>query len=152
MGWLANAGAPLESREDTTPTPPLEVVLAEALSVAHRNATVARVLPTTLWRCRNKMDLERLTEEATRRDERQALGYFLELAGQLGGEHRLVVTARRLRDKRRTRPRMFFAGHHGRYEMAATRNNTPRAASKWRFLMNMNLDSFRSTFEKFAEI
>jgi hypothetical protein len=55
----------------------------------------------------------RLLREATRRDERQALGYFLELAGRLGGEARLVKAARG-------------------------------------YLMNMGVDSFRSTFDKFA--
>ena len=46
---------------------------------------------------------------------------------------------------------MFFAGPHGRYELAATRRNTPPEALRWGYLMNLGIDSFRSTFDKFAE-
>jgi hypothetical protein len=46
---------------------------------------------------------------------------------------------------------MFFAGPHGRYQLAATRRNTPREALRWGYLMNLGMDSFRSTFAKFAE-
>ena len=94
--------------------------------------------------------MAKLAEEATRYDERQALGYFLELAGWLGADMRLRTTAQSLHDKRRSRSRMFFAGHHGPYEVALTRRNTPPVAKKWGYLMNMPVDSFRSTFEKFA--
>jgi hypothetical protein len=97
------------------------------------------------------MDLDRLVSQATRRDERQALGYYLEVTGSLGGDARLVEAARRLSDGRRRRARMFFAGPHGRYQVAATRRNTPPEALRWGFLMNLGMDSFRSTFDKFAE-
>jgi len=33
----------------------------------------------------------------------------------------------------------------GRYRLAATRRNTPLEARRWGFLMNMGVDSFRST-------
>lgn len=149
-GWLANAGAPLGSAELKGPAPPVELVVAEALSLSHRDATVARVLPFVLWRQRSHLDLDRLLREATRRDERQALGCFLELAGQLGAESQLVEAARAMHDKRRKKARMFFAGPHGPRAMAATRRNTPKQALRWGYLMNMGLDSFSSTFEKFA--
>ncbi|MGH9893703.1 MAG: hypothetical protein ACREA0_17300, partial [bacterium] len=87
----------------------------------------------------------------TRYDEKQALGYFLELAGRLGGDTQLRKTAQSLSDKRRSRSRMFFAGHHGPHEVALTRRNTPRVAKKWGYLMNMPVESFRSTFEKFSD-
>lgn len=148
--WLASVGAPLGSDALKGPTPPVELVVAEALSLSHRDATVARVLPLVLWRQRSRLDLDRLLREATRRDERQALGCFLELAGQLGGESDLVEAARAMRDKRRKKARMFFAGPHGPRALAATRRNTPKQALRWGYLMNMGLDSFRSTFEKFA--
>jgi hypothetical protein len=130
--------------------PPVEEVLAEALTLAHRDATVARVLALVLWRQRNHLNLDRLVEVATRRDERQALGYFLELAGRLGADDHLLQAAQRLRDKRRKRARMFFKGPYGPRSLALTRRNTPREARRWGFLMNMGLDSFRSTFEKFG--
>lgn len=148
--WLASLGAPLGSAETKGPVPSPEQVVGEALSLSHRDATVARVLPLVLWRQRDQLDFDRLLHEATRRDERQALGYFLELAGRLGDQPRLVEAAAALRDKRRKRVRMFFAGPHGPRALAATRRNTPKEALRWGYLMNMGMDSFRSTFDKFA--
>ena len=149
-GWLASVGAPFTAPEPKQPAPSVERVLAEALTLSHRDATVARVLPLVLWRQRRHLDLDRLTEYATRRDEQQALGYFLELAGRLGADEHLLRAARRLRDKRRKRVRMFFEGPHGPRSLAMTRQKTPKEALRWGFLMNMGLDSYRSTFEKFA--
>ena len=150
-GWLADVGAPLAAPLPQTPRPPLEELLAEALALSHRDATVARVFPVVLWQRRHEVDLDRLVLEATRRDERHALGYFLELAGRLGEEARFVEVARRLSGGRRRKSRMFFSGPHGRYELAATRRNSPPEALRWGYLMNLGMDSFRSTFDKFAE-
>jgi hypothetical protein len=151
--WLASFGAPLGAPGAmATPAPELEEVLAEAVKLSHRDATVTRVLPVTLWKHRNNLKMARLVEKATRRDERQALGCFLELAGRLGQAPALVREARKLRDKRRSRTRMFFdARPRGRYSLALTRRKTPKAARRWGYLMNMDLDSFKSLFEKFAE-
>jgi hypothetical protein len=150
--WLRSVGAPLSSPEPKQPMPSVEQVLAEGLTLSHRDATVARVLPLVLWRQRSNLDLDRLAEYATRRDERQALGYFLELAGRLGDDQHLVRAAHRLRDKRRKRARMFFEGPQGPRSLAMTRRNTPKEALRWGYLMNMGVDSFRSTFEKFADL
>lgn len=147
--WLAGLGAPLGSPVDRGPVPSSEDVLAEALSLAHRDAGVARVLPLLLWRERDRLDFERLARAASRLDEKHALGYFLELAGRLGNEPRLASAASTLRDRRRIRPRLFFAGPHGPRALAATRRNTPPAARRWGYLMNMGVDSFRSAFDKF---
>lgn len=121
--WLAVVGAPLGSPPSKAAMPPLEEVLAEALTLSHRDATVARVLPLVLWRQRDQLSLDELVRHATHRDERQALGYFLELAGRLGDDAKLLKAAVGLSDKRRTKPRMFFVGPHGRYAVAATRKN-----------------------------
>ena len=45
---------------------------------------------------------------------------------------------------------MFFTGPHGPRALAVTRRNTPKEALRWGYLMNMGVDSFRSTFDKFA--
>ena len=45
---------------------------------------------------------------------------------------------------------MFFSGPQGPRALAATRRGTPSEARRWGFLMNMGLDSFRSTFDRFA--
>ncbi len=147
-GWLAAAGAPLLVEEPVARTPALEVVVAEGLALAHRDATTARVLPLLLWRQRHRLDYVRLVREATRRNERQTLGFFLELAGRLGRDSRLTSLSKELQDRRRRRARLFFAGPHGRMALATARSKTPRLARRWGYLMNMGLDSFASAFAK----
>jgi hypothetical protein len=147
--WLTSAGAPLGA-EVRGLVPPVEEVVGAALSLSHRDPTVARVLPLLLWRQRDHLDFDRLRAEATRRNEGQALGYFLELSGRLGNERRLVEASAKLRDKRRRRARMFFSSPQGPRALAAARRNTPKEALRWGYLMNMGLDSFRSTFDKFV--
>jgi hypothetical protein len=148
-GWLAAAGAPLGSPGHKRPSPSLEEVLAEGLALSHRDATVARVLPLVLWRQQGRLKLDRLVREASRRDERATLGYFLELAGRFGGDSDLVRAARALRDRRRTGTRPFFTGAQGPHAAAVARRNTPKEALRWGYVMNMGLDSFKAMFDKF---
>jgi hypothetical protein len=147
--WLSAAGAPLlVSRPATGPMPSLEQVVAEAVALSHRDAAVARVLPLVLWRHRNGLDHEELARQAALRNERQALGFFLELTGSLGGDPGLKARARRLRDRRRTRARPFFARAPGPRALALARARTPALARRWGYLMNMDLSSFASPFGK----
>jgi hypothetical protein len=148
--WLVALGAPMAAPRLSGPPPDLEEALGEALSLSHRDATVARVLPLLLWRHRDRLNLDRLVAEASRRDERAALGYFLELAGRLGSVPAFGQAARRLRDRRRTKARPFFARPLGPYAAAAARRNTPKEALRWGYVTNMGLDSFRAMFDKFA--
>jgi len=151
-GWLAAAGAPLlGSQPVRDPGPRLEEVLAEGLALSHRDATVARVLPLVLWRHRDRLDHGRLVRAATRRNERQSLGFFLELTGRLGGDRRWASVWEALRDRRRTRVRPFFAGRQGRMALALARKKTPTLARRWGYLMNMGIDSFASAFAKHRE-
>jgi DNA-binding transcriptional ArsR family regulator len=143
-GWLRALGAPLATPATGRP-PPLERVVGAGLRLAHRDATVARVLPIVLWRNRDG-NLDAVVDEATQCNERQALGMFLQLAGELGGDRCLVSKARTLHDRRRTRLRPFFAGLHGPRALAAARRNSPAVAKKWGFLMNMARDSFADAF------
>ena len=149
-GWLSRLGAPLHGAGSSSPLPPVEDVVTEALVLAHTDATVTRVLPLVLWRQRDTMNLQRLVEQATRRNESQALGYFLEMAGRLGKAPSLVKAATLLVDGRRRRPRMFFAGPHGRHAVAAARERKSPVARRWGYLMNADEESFRSLFDKFA--
>ena len=151
-GWLAAVGAPLlAGRPSKGRRPPLEDVVAQGLAVSHHDATVARVLPIVLWRHRDRLDHDRLVDAATRWNERQALGFFLELTGLLGGDRRMASLSERLRDRRRTRPRPFFARAQGRMALALARRRTPALARRWGYLMNMDLDSFASAFGKHGE-
>jgi hypothetical protein len=149
---LAAAGAPLlASRHPRGRVPPLEEVLAQAVALSHEDATVARVLPLVLWRHRDRLDHGRLVRAATRRNERQALGFFLELTGLLAEDPRLASFSEPLRDRRRTRPRPFFARAQGRMALALARKRTPALARKWGYLMNMDLESFAAAFGKHGE-
>lgn len=148
-GWLSRLGAPLHVAPSKGLMPAVEEVLTEALVLAHTDATVARVLPLVLWRQRDAMKLERLVEHATKRNEAQALGYFLEMAGRLGNDRSLVKAATLLVDRRRRRSRMFFAGPHGRHALAAARKRRSPLATRWGYFMNADEDSFRSLFDKF---
>jgi hypothetical protein len=151
-GWLAAAGAPLlVSQPVRDPTPRLEEVLAEGLALSHRDATVARVLPLVLWRNRDRLDHGRLVRAATRRNERQSLGFFLELTGRLSGDRRLASLSEGLRDRRRSRAMPFFSGGQGRMALALARKKTPPLARQWGYLMNMGMDSFASAFAKHRE-
>jgi hypothetical protein len=147
-GWLRDAGAPLGAAAVRGKRPPLEEVLASALELAHRDATVARVLPLVLWLQRRHLDHETLARAATRRNERQALGCFLELAGRLGDDAALVRRSQGLRDRRRSHPQPFFTRSTGRMAAASAQRNTPAAVRKWGFLMNLGLDSFASAFTR----
>lgn len=151
-GWLQQLGAPLQTSPARGKAPGLEETLSLALVLSHADPTVARVLPLVLWRQRADLDLESLAETATKLNERQTLGYFLELAGSLGRDRRLVAASRSLMDRRRRRPRMFFSGPHGRHALAAAQKRTPRVAKRWGYLMNTGVDSFKSLFDKFAAL
>jgi hypothetical protein len=152
-GWLAAAGAPLlVSHRVRGPMPRLEEVLAQALTLSHDDATVARVLPLVFWAQRDRLDYARLVREATRLNERQALGFFLELTGRLARDRRFASLSRRLRDRRRSRVRPFFARPHGRMALATARRKTPRLARRWGYLMNMGLESFASAFAKHTQV
>jgi hypothetical protein len=151
-GWLAKAGAPLLlARRPSGHMPKLEEVLAEGLALAHHDAHVARVLPVLLWRQRERVDYELLAHAATRRNERQALGLFLELTGLLGGDRQLVMQAQGLRDKRRTGAQLFFARRYSPGALAQMHRTTPRVARRWGYLMDASLESFASAFNKHTE-
>lgn len=151
-GWLAGLGAPLlVSRLPKGPVPSLEDVLARGLAQSHHDAAVARVLPLVLWRHRHQLDHGRLVRAATDRNERQSLGFFLEITGLLGGDPRLASLAAPLRDLRRARARPYFPHARGRMALALARRKTPALARRWGYLMNMDLDSFASAFAKHGE-
>jgi hypothetical protein len=151
-GRLAALGAPLGGPAPKSRPLFSEEVLADGLVLAHHSPTVARVLPVAFWRQRDKLDYERLERAATLRDERQALGFYLELTGQLGGDRRLVRRASGLRDRRRTALRPFFSGGRGSFARAAAQEKSPALARRWGFLMNMELESFSTTFRKHVPV
>lgn len=149
---LSRLGAPVAvsfergSKDMETLSP--EETFAEAMKLAHRNPTVARVLPVALALHGGRLNQERLSFLAKRSKEHMTLGFFLELTGELSGQKELTRWARRLRDRRVSKPQEFFTGPKSKYERELARLNTPKLAAKWHFTMNMGMDSFSSLFEK----
>jgi len=127
------------------PSGSAEEALAESLVRSHQDEEVALALPAALWREREQLDHRRLVQEATRRNERQALGFFLQLTGQLGGDRGLVLRASTLRDRRRTVLRPFFS----RADAGdAPKDTSLPLARRWGFLLNVELARFAAAFTR----
>ena len=148
--FLAAHGAPWGPPNTLPPAVKPETALLQGLALARRDATVARVIPLVLWRLRDTLDWAKVSELAREQGQADVLGFFLELAGKLGKDKRLCSLSAGLRDRRRTRPRLFFARPHGPEALRAARRNTPAGARRFGFIMNLGLDSFESAFRKHA--
>jgi hypothetical protein len=151
--WLGHYGAPLlvSAHVSASEVPSFEQTFAHALALAHRDATVAEVLPLVLWDHRHDMNLAELVRLATKQDEAQALGLFLDLTAALGHDRALARAAETLRDGRYRRMRYFFTAD-GRTELSrdVARMHTPKLARRWHFFMNMPFEGFASHFRKFT--
>ncbi len=152
-GKLAALGAPfVTDQAGEAPSETIEETLAEAVSLSHDDGQLAKVLPYVLWLNRQRIDWDRLSTEVTKRDERPALGLFLELAGRLGEAPDLVRASLGLRDRRRRRVRQFFTRATGRYAAAVARRTTPPVARRWGYLMNLPLETIEAVFRKHAPL
>ena len=142
---LASLGAPLRGVKRLPVAPAgLLQVLVNGTELARRDAVVARSMPLCFWNNRDRMDGLALQELRASPEEKHAVAFFLELAGELGRDRRLVGVAEGLRDQRLTQLRPFF------YAMKPGSARAFPLANKWGFLMNMGLDSFRALFDKFV--
>ena len=148
-GELRCLGAPLQAEPATT-VGALEDTLAEGVHLAHRDPTVARVLPLCVSRARPKLDPQRLLRAAKRVREKQAVGFFLELTGELTKDADLARWAARFRDRRVRRVRDFFEVPPTRGSRELADHRTPEVARRWSYRMNMGLDAFQAPLEKFA--
>ena len=142
---LAFLGAPLRGVKPS-PVPPSDVmrVLVDGTELARRDAVVARCMPVCFWNSRDQVNPSALQALSATPEKKHAVAFFLELAGELGGDRRLAGLADWLRDQRLTQPRPFF------YSMTPSSARDFALAKKWGFMMNMELDSFRTLFDKFV--
>jgi hypothetical protein len=151
--WLGHYSAPLlvAAHATASDVPSFEQTFAHGLRLAHRDATVAEVLPLLLWGHRNDLNLAELVRLATKQDEAQSLGLFLDLTAALGRDRALARAAETLRDGRYRRMRYFFVAD-GRTELSrgVARMHTPKLARRWHFFMNMPFEGFESHFRKFT--
>ena len=130
----------------------VERALVDGVELAHRDGTVASVLPVCFFKQRERVRVEKLVREAEARGEVRALGMFLELTAQLSGDARFTTWAERLRtkQKRRLLDYFFVGDRRSEFARAATKKNTPEVAKKWGFFANMGFDAFESMFRKHA--
>jgi hypothetical protein len=147
--WLRDLGAPLSRSSAASRAPDPEQVVVAGLRLAHTDASVARALPVMLWANRDKLRLADLVRRARRAKEAAALGFFLELTSELAGRRPFAATSAALRQDRAPSNTFFFEGAERTLVgkgLAAL--NTPPVARRWRFLMNVPLDSFETLFRK----
>jgi hypothetical protein len=148
---LASLGAPI--RAEASPAADLvpEEAVARGLRLTHRYPTLARALPVLLARNRSRLNLESLRQRTTTLNEKQTLGFFLELTAMLTNDRELRAFAQTLRDRRVRRVRDFFEGPHGKYARRLANQRTPEVARAWLFRMDLDMDNFRSLYSKFCE-
>lgn len=146
---LEKFGAPLALHGESERELTLEETLVAALSLARRDATVARSLPVVFAKNESHLDLRRLEFLARRQGVLSVLGFFLDMTGSLARNPELRAEARRLMDRRRKRMEPFFVQRRfSDFEKKLAQTNTPPVARSWHFLMNMGMDSFESLFQK----
>jgi hypothetical protein len=145
---LRALGAPLRGVAPQAVSPPEIIeVLLQAVSLARHDPVVARALPLCVWRARHAINTKALQAQSLRSEDKHALGFFLELTGELGRDGRMLAIAESLRDGRFKVTRPFFLPARPRRV-----DDEPGfdLAAKWGFEMNMSRDSFQSLFDKFA--
>jgi hypothetical protein len=149
--WLSKYGAPLShsGTPHAGPLPALDEILLDALRYSHLDATLARALPVFLWRNSSKFNLPSVARKAREAGQGCTLGFFLELTTELTNDDSFSSATAPLRSLRPSQPSYFFQSGDSELERLVARRNTPEAARRWGFLMNMPVDSFRSLFLKF---
>lgn len=142
---LTFLGAPLRGMKPL-PVAPSEVlpVLLDGADLARRDAVVARCMPLCFWNNRDQIDGRGLQDLSAAPEQKHAVAFFLELAGDLGGDRRLAGLAECLRDQRLTQARPFF------HLMKPSAARDFALAAKWGFLINLEREAFRSLFDKFV--
>ena len=145
-GKLVALGAPLRGvNPREVEADDVVTTLVSAVELARRDVVVARSLPLLLWKHRDQLDAKTLKALSVSPEDKHALAFLLELAGDLGGDRRLAGRAEVLRDERLTQVRPFFRGSASRGASLGF-----DLAKKWGFVMNMDRESFRALFSKFV--
>jgi hypothetical protein len=144
-GELRALGAPLFDR--AVEVQDVEAALVRGVALAHRDPTVARILPLSFFHARDQLDPAHLLKVARDSGEKQSVGFFLELTGSLSGDPRFKRSAALFRDRRRSALRSFFP-ETSRAEREAAERHTPAVAKKWGLRMNLDFDAFRSIYDK----
>lgn len=145
---LFTLGAPTFGEE--VEVPDVERALVDGVELAHRDGTVASVLPVVLFKQRDRADVDKLLKYARERGEDRALGMFLDVAAQLSSDQRLSLWATFLRTEPRKLGYFFASSNRSAISRVATKKNTPDVAKRWGWWLNMGFDAFESMFRKHA--
>jgi hypothetical protein len=147
---LAFLGLPVNAKK-TSPDShvTIEELLADAADLAQVDASVARSLPVLFHKFGESLDFDTLRHESWKRGNKHQVGFFLELTGELSNRKFFKEASKSFLDKRYKVPRQFF-GHQTELSRRLAERRTPNLAKKWGLQMNMGLDAFESTYEKFA--
>lgn len=140
-------GAPLPVEPDPSAELDREQAVVDAVALARRDATLARVLPVMLWLQRDHLDREQLEIRARAARQKHVLGFLLHLTAELARDRSLRTWAQSLRDRRARGTRRFFTlpGVTGAREP----RRTPAIARHWGFTLDLDLEAFRTQFDKF---
>lgn len=145
---LRALGAPLPVSPAEVSEEEREEALVDGVRLAHRDATLARVLPVVFWRQWRHLDRKRLKETARRAREKHAVGFVAALTAKLAGDRSLEHWAEGLRDHRVTTMRPFFELPSAHASRALAEQRTPAVARDWGFLMDLDYASFETAFNK----
>jgi hypothetical protein len=129
-----------------------EELLVKAVALAKKNSSLLRTMPLLVRRLGVGMNGHRLVYWSKRLHVDRELGFLLDLTANLSGEKKYSALARKLKDKRWSKPTFFLekeAKLKG-FQAKLVEQNSSELAKKWFLKMNMGLDSFESMFAKFA--
>ncbi|PWU12397.1 MAG: hypothetical protein C5B49_16460 [Bdellovibrio sp.] len=128
-----------------------EEMLVRALTLSKNNPVLLRTLPLLTEKL-GAMGTDLLNYWASKLKVKQELGFLLDLTAELSKKKKLSGLARRLKDKRRRRDSFFFEKENDLkgFEAKLVERNTPALARKWHLKLNMSLDVFESTYNKFS--
>lgn len=144
---VTHFGAPLLRRAGAE-TRSLEETLAEGAKSSRKDPTLFRTLPVVVMKHWRALDWDRLQDSALRMNARREVGLVLDLTGTVAALSELSERAReRFRDHRRKSFEYFFEPRN-EYERKLAEARTPPVVKRWKFHMNIDLLSLRSTVEK----
>lgn len=150
---LKGLGAPLQDAAAPVADDDVEETVVRGVALAHHDPHLARALPVCLHRQRHTLRPERLRHHARRLGETRSVGFFLDLTAVLSRDDQFATWAEAFRDRRCRAPFDFFqATSRSRLQRRAAEERTPAVAREWGLRMNMDLDAFRDTFEKFRAV
>lgn len=134
----------------------LEEVVLHAVLQSRFSPNLARMLPVFLWRLRNTLNQKSLLLRAREPSQRHALGYFLELTATLGswsGYNDSINSLRKTVEPSNNQLCLFFTTPvEGSFEAAVANLRTPPEARKWGLLTGTPTDSFKTYFDKVANL